>query len=304
MPLSPRERIDYQAIVDRQPLKLPDGVRMPVWLIVNVEHWDARRPMPRTVLPPPMGMPMLPDIPNWSWHEYGMRVGFWRIHESLTSRTIVPTLAINGSVCEVYPKIAHAAHDAGWELMGHGWLQGPMHNLEDQRVAIRRTIGALSKISGKPPVGWESPGLTETSDTADILAEEGIRYVADWVMDDLPCELKTTAGRLVTLPYTVEINDVAIMAVAQHSSAELLERGKRQFDRLYRESATSPRIMSISVHPYLSGVPHRIGYLEELLDYISSHRDVAFWTGEQIYNWYTFARLPAGSVELSGTAMG
>ncbi|WP_256754286.1 polysaccharide deacetylase family protein [Mesorhizobium sp. Mes31] len=290
MPLSPRERIDYQAIVDRQPLKLPDGIRMPVWLIVNVEHWDARRPMPRTVLPPPMGMPLLPDIPNWSWHEYGMRVGFWRIYESLTSRKIVPTLAINGSVCEVYPRVVHAAHDAGWELMGHGWLQGPMHNLEDQRMAIRRTIDALCKISGKPPVGWESPGLTETPDTADILAEEGIRYVADWVMDDLPCELKTTAGPLVTLPYTVEINDVAIMAVALHSSAELLERGKRQFDRLYQESATSSRIMSISVHPYLSGVPHRIGYLEELLDYISTHGDVAFWTGEQIYNWYTSAR--------------
>lgn len=290
MPLSPRERMDYQAIVDRLPLTLPDGVRMPVWVIVNVEHWDSRRSMPRTVLPPPMGMPLLPDIPNWSWHEYGMRVGFWRIYESLRSRKILPTLATNGSVCEAYPRIVHAAHEAGWELMGHGWLQGPMHNLEDQRLSVRRTIEALFKISGKAPVGWESPGLTETADTADILADEGIRYVADWVMDDLPCQLKTTAGPLVTLPYTVEINDVAMMAVAQHTSAELLERGRRQFDRLYLESATSPRVMSISVHPYLSGVPHRIGYLEELLDYIASHGDVVFWTGEQIYNWYTSAR--------------
>jgi allantoinase len=287
MPISPRERMAYEAIVDRQNLTLPAGVRMPVWLIVNVEHWDARRPMPRTVLPPPMGVPLLPDIPNWSWHEYGMRVGFWRIYEGLKERGIVPTLATNGSVCEVYPRIVHAAHDAGWELMGHGWLQGPMHNLEDQRGSVRRTIDALTRISGKPPVGWESPGLTETADTADILAEEGIKYVADWVMDDLPCTLKTTAGRLVTLPYTVEINDVAIMAVAQHSSSELLERGKRQFDRLYLESARSPRVMSISVHPYLSGVPHRIGYLEELLDYIRGHDGVAFWTGEQLFDWYT-----------------
>jgi allantoinase len=290
MPMSPRERIDYQAIVDRAPLKLPDGVKMPVWLIVNVEHWDARRSMPRTVLPPPMGTSLLPDTPNWSWHEYGMRVGFWRIYESLKSRNILPTLATNGSVCEVYPGILSAAHEAGWELMGHGWQQGPMHNLEDQRLSIRRTIEALSKVSGKAPVGWESPGLTETADTADLLAQEGIRYVADWVIDDLPCELETTAGPLVTLPYTVEIDDVAIMAVAQHTSAELLERGKRQFDRLYQESQISPRIMSISVHPYLSGVPHRIGYFEELLDYISSHPDVAFWTGETIFEWYSSAR--------------
>jgi peptidoglycan/xylan/chitin deacetylase (PgdA/CDA1 family) len=177
--------------------------------------------------------------------------------------------------------------------MGHGWLQGPNHNLEDQRLSVRRTITALSKISGKAPIGWESPGLTETADTADILAEEGIRYVADWVLDDLPCELKTSAGALVTLPYTVEINDVAIMAVAQHSSAELLERGMRQFDRLYQESSRSPRVMSISVHPYLSGVPHRIGYLEQLLDYISSHRDVAFWSGEEIFNWYVSSSIHA-----------
>jgi peptidoglycan/xylan/chitin deacetylase (PgdA/CDA1 family) len=290
MLLSPRERIPYQAIVDREPLKFPAGIRMPVWLIVNVEHWDARRPMPRTVLPPPMGMPLLPDIPNWSWHEYGMRVGFWRILESLKSRGIVPTLAANGSVCDVYPRIVRAAHEAGWELMGHGWLQGPMHKLEDQRLSIQRTIEALSKVSGKAPVGWESPGLTETPDTVDILAEQGIRYVADWVHDDLPCELKTIAGSLITLPYTVEINDVAVMAVAQHSSIELFERGRRQFDRLYKESASSPRIMSISVHPYLSGVPHRIGYLEELLDYIASHSDAAFWTGEQILNWYSSQR--------------
>src|SRR4051812_2235042 len=286
MPLNPRERIGYQAIVDRPPLVFPDGVRLPVWLIVNVESWDARRPMPRTVLPPPMGMPLLPDIPNWSWHEYGMRVGFWRILGALQDRHILPTLATNGLVSEIYPRVLHAAHDAGWELMGHGWLQTPMHNLEDQRISIRRTIDALRGISGKAPIGWESPGLTETADTADVLAEEGIRYVADWVLDDLPCELKTTAGSLVTLPYTVEINDVAIMAVAQHSSAELLDRGKRQFDRLYRESAAAPRIMSISVHPYLSGVPHRIGYLEELLDYIAAHSGMAFWTGEQIYHWY------------------
>ncbi len=296
MPLTPRERIAYQAIVDRTPLKLPDGVRMPVWLIVNVEHWDARRPMPRTVLPPPMGAPLLPDIPNWSWHEYGMRVGFWRIYESLKSRKIMPTLATNGSVCEVYPRVVQASHEAGWELMGHGWLQGPMHNLEDQRLSVRRTIEALSRVSGKAPVGWESPGLTETADTADILAEEGIRYVADWVLDDLPCELKTTAGPLVTLPYTVEINDVAIMAVAQHSSAELLERGMRQFDRLYAESAVSPRIMSISVHPYLSGVPHRIGYFERLLDYISSHAGAVFWNGERILNWYLSTKIGAGLV--------
>lgn len=296
MVMNPRDRVAYSAIIDRPALKLPDGVRMPVWLIVNVEHWDIRRPMPRAVLPPPMGAPLLPDIPNWAWHEYGMRVGFWRLFDSLNGRGIVPTLATNGSVCEVYPRIIEAAHDKGWELMGHGWLQGPMHALEDQRAEIRRTIEALRKVTGKTPRGWESPGLTETMDTVDVLAEEGIEYVADWVFDDLPCEIKTTSKPIVSVPYTVEINDVAIMAVAQHSSDELLKRGIRQFDRLYMESQKSARIMSISVHPYLTGVPHRIGYLEELLDYIASQPGIEFWTGEQILDWYKrAASSPGGS---------
>src|SRR6185312_5813892 len=174
MSKTPRERIPYSAIVDRPPLKLPGGARMVVWTIVNVENWNIRRPMPRAVLPPPMGNPLLPDLPDWAWHEYGMRVGFWRFVEVLGNFGIVPTFALNGSVCELYPRVAEAALKAGWEFMGHGFIQGPMHNLEDQRISIRRTVDAIRQFTGKPPRGWESPRLTETLDTIDILAEEGI----------------------------------------------------------------------------------------------------------------------------------
>jgi peptidoglycan/xylan/chitin deacetylase (PgdA/CDA1 family) len=286
---TPRDRVPYSAIVDRPPLRLPGGARMVVWTIVNVEHWDIRRAMPRTVLPPPMGVPLVPDIANWAWHEYGMRVGFWRFHEVLGKFGITPTFALNGSVCDVYPRVAEAALKAGWEFMGHGYVQGPMHNLEDQRVSIRRTIDTIREFTGKPPRGWESPGLTESLDTTDILAEEGIEYVADWVLDDQPCEIATSQGSIVSVPYTVELNDVSIMAVQQHSSDELLRRGIRHFDRLYQESATTTRVMAISIHPYLTGVPHRIGYLEELYQHIQQHPGVLMWTGEQILDWYRAA---------------
>ncbi len=286
---TPRERIPFSAIVDRPPLRLPEGVRLVVWMIVNVENWDIRRPMPRTILPPPMGNPLLPDVPNWAWHEYGMRVGFWRFYEALTRRGIVPTLALNGSVVEHYERVAAAARDAGWEFMGHGYLQGPMHNLEDQRVSIRRTLDTVQGFTGKPVVGWESPGLTETYDTVDVLREEGVRYVADWVLDDQPVRIDTTAGPIVSIPYTVEMNDVSMMAVAQYPSDEWLKRGLRHFERLYAESETITRVMSISIHPYLTGAPHRIGYLEDLLDAIRQKDGVVFWTGEQILDWYEAA---------------
>lgn len=290
MSQTPRDRITYSAIVDRPPLLLPDGARLVIWPIVNVENWDIHKPMPRTVLPPPMGNPLIPDLPNWAWAEYGMRVGFWRLYDCLRDFKIVPTLALNGSVCTDYPRVATAAYEAGWEFMGHGYMQGPMHRLDDQRAAVRQTIAAIQSFTGKPPRGWESPGLTETFETVDILSEEGIEYVADWVLDDQPCEITTTAGSIISIPYTVEMNDVCMMAVAQHASQEWLDRGIRQFDRLYQESAKSARVMAISVHPFLAGVPHRIGYVEEVFKHILSKPDVLFWTGEQILDWYLQAR--------------
>ena len=286
---TPRERVPYSAIVDRPPLVLPGGARMVVWTIVNVEDWGIERPMPRTVLPPPMGAPLLPDLPNWAWHEYGMRVGFWRLFDCLQKFGVTPTLAINGAVCRSYPRIAQAAKDAGWEFMGHGWLQTPMHKVEDQRTSIADTIEAIRALSGKAPRGWESPGLTETFDTIDHLAEAGIEYVADWVLDDQPVRINTAHGPIVSVPYTVEMNDIAMMALQNHPSEEWLRRGVDQFDRLYAEGEKSMRVMAISVHPYITGVPHRIGYLEKLYEYIRQRPGVKLWTGEQILDWYVRA---------------
>ncbi|WP_445504276.1 polysaccharide deacetylase family protein [Microvirga sp. G4-2] len=281
-----KDRIPYQAPSDRQPLTLPGGARVAVWTIVNVEQWRPTAPMPRAVLPPPMGQPLLPDIPNWGWHEYGMRAGFWRFLNVLGTRDIRATFAVNGSACRAYEKACRAAHDAGWEFIGHGFVQKPMHMIEDQRSTIIETIQVIKDFTGSAPRGWESPGLTETDETADLLAEAGIEYVCDWVLDDLPVPIRTKTGRLTSIPYTVEINDVVISAVQQQPSDEILRRGRDHFDRLYLEGADSPRVMAISIHPYLTGVPHRIGYLEKLYDYILSHEHVVMWTGAEILDWY------------------
>ena len=207
------DRVAYSAIVDRPPLRLPDNARVAVWVIVNVEHWSADGPMPRVVIPPPMHQPLLPDLPNWAWHEYGMPVGFWRILEALSSRRITPTLALNGHVCRSYPRVTSAAHEAGWEFIGHGYKQTPMHRVEDQRTAIRETIAEIARVTGGPPRGWESPGMTETEHTLDVLSSEGIEYVADWVFDDQPVVVKAEPRPVVAMPYTVETNDVVMFTI-------------------------------------------------------------------------------------------
>ena len=203
--MEPQHRVTYQASIDRPRLTLPDGKRLAVFLVVNIERWDIGRSMPRQVLSAPQGASVIPDLPNWAWHEYGMRVGFWRLKAALDSFNIAPTLAINGAVPAAYPRVTRAARDAGWDFMVHGFNQMATHLVGDQRAMIRSAIDALRDAAGHELVGWLAPGLTETLDTPDLLAEAGIRYCADWVIDDLPATMQTTHGPMLTMPYSVRI---------------------------------------------------------------------------------------------------
>jgi len=284
--MNPRDRVAYSAIIDRKKLQAPDGARLIVWPVVNVESWEIVRAMPRQVLPAPTGVPVIPDVPNWAWHEYGMRVGFWRLKAAFDELGIVPTLSINGDVCNQYPRVAQAAHESGWEFMGHGFVQMPMHQVEDQAAGIAQTVQTIERFTGSPPAGWLGPGLTQTLDTVDLLRAAGIRYIGDWVLDDQPVPIRTAHGELIAMPYTVELNDIPMMAVQHHESEVLERRIRDSFDRLYQEGAEHVRVMCIAVHPFLSGVPHRIAYLERALRYVAGHPGVKFMTGRQILDWY------------------
>jgi peptidoglycan/xylan/chitin deacetylase (PgdA/CDA1 family) len=282
----PRDRALFSAIVDRPPLRFPPGVRIVFWSIVNLEVWDIARPMARQILPPPTGQTLLPDVPNWSWHEYGMRVGVWRFFELYDRLKIRPTLSINARVCEDYTRVAEQAKSQDWEFMGHAYEQGPIHKVEDQRAMIAKSVDILTRFTGKPPPGWLGPGLTQTLETPELLAEAGIRYIGDWVYDDEPTLIHTAKGDLVTLPYTVELNDIPMMLIQHHASDHLYKRTIDQFDRLYAEAEHRAKIVSLAIHPYIHGQPHRIKYLEQIYDYVSRFDGVEFWTGEQILDWY------------------
>ncbi len=286
MSLPPGARAPYSAIVDRPPLALPDGARIVFWTIVNLEVWDIARPMARQVLPTPTGQVLLPDVPNWSWHEYGMRVGVWRFFDLFRRLDLRPTLSINARVCDDYERVAAEARDRAWEFMGHAWDQMPIHKVEDQRGMIHRSMDRLESFTGKRPVGWLGPGLTQTFETPELLAGAGVRYIGDWVYDDEPTVISTGSGPLVTLPYTVELNDIPMMIVQHHESAHWKQRVMDQFHRLHAEGAERPKIIAVAVHPYISGQPHRIRYLEEVYGEVSRFEGVLHWNGEEIYRWF------------------
>ena len=282
-------RAEYSPIFHRKPLRLPGNARVAVWVIINVEEWDINAPMARTVLPTPQGRAVLPDIPNFGWFDYGLRVGFWRLKRVLDRHGIRATVSLNASVCLSYPEIVAESLKSGWELMGHGFIQRVINAEPDERAVIQRTISTIQEFAGAAPRGWMGPGLAETFHTPDILAEEGIEYLCDWCNDDQPYTMKVNSGRLVSIPYTLELNDIPIYAVQHHRSPEIFERTRDQFDTLYREGAESARIMAISTHPYITGVPHRIKYFDLIFDYLRQFEGVVFLTGSEILDWYNSA---------------
>jgi peptidoglycan/xylan/chitin deacetylase (PgdA/CDA1 family) len=283
-------RTEFTPIIDRKSLRLPGGARVATWVIVNVEDWDFNAPMPRTLLPYPQGMTAIPDVANYSWYEYGLRVGFWRIKEVLDKHGIKATLSLNASICRSYPRLVEECVKSGWEILAHGFTQRILSLEADEREVIRRTINLIKETTGQTPRGWMGPGLGETFNTPDVLAEEGIEYVADWVNDDLPYAMKVKSGSLISIPYTLEINDITIYLIQQHRSSEIFERARDQLDTLYRESANGARVMAISVHPYITGVPHRIKYFDQIFEYIKQNTEVLFMTGSEILDWYRSAK--------------
>jgi hypothetical protein len=152
----PNDRLAYSPITKRKPLKLPKGARMVVWTITNVEEWDPTQTMPRTVLTPPAGGSPMPDIPNWCWHEYGNRVGFWRLLEVYDEFKIPGVMNINGVAVQAYPDIVQACVERQWEFIGHGFTQRNMQKVENERADIKKSAEVLEQATGSVrAAGWD-----------------------------------------------------------------------------------------------------------------------------------------------------
>jgi allantoinase len=286
----PTDRLTYSGIANRAPLRLPEGQRVIVWPVLALEHWDINKPMARMVISPPQGIPQQPDHPNWSWHEYGMRVGFWRIRNFFDEAGIRPTVTLNARTCETYPAVIEACLESGWELNAHSYDQQPMHKVDDQREVIERSLTIIERFSGKRPVGWFGPGLTQTFETLDLLSAAGIQYVGDWACDDEPVTLKTKTGSIVALPYNFEVHDIVMMALQNNVSSELYSRATAYHQCLDAEADSRAKVMSMAFHPYLSGSPHRFFDVIKTFRELQERPGVAFRDGEQILNWYLSAR--------------
>ena len=291
--MSSNPRIPYQLSSARPKLAPPGGKPLIVHLVVNVEHWQFDQAMPRKILTAPHGRENIPDIPNFSWAEYGMRCGMPRLIEIFSMRGLAASTSINAGVLDAYPACCEAILEAGWEFIGHGIHQRSVEAEANEAGLITAALDKLRTFTGKPVRGWLSPGLRETFDTPDLLKQAGIEYVCDWVLDDLPCWMTTKHGPMIAMPYALEINDSVIYAVERHSSPEMCRRLEDTLDVFDHELKRAPRILTLGLHPHLIGVPHRIGYLAKMLDLLQDRVDTVFMTGGQIADWFVAADMVA-----------
>ena len=269
--------------VNRRPkITWPGGARVAVWVSPNFEAFALDEKMP-------VGKGKIPDVMYWSLRDYGARVGVFRVMDVLSQRGIRASVMLNANVCDAYPEMIEDALKLDWEFLGHNETNTrPLNDIppEDEKRVIHDSLARIEKATGKKPRGWLGSGVQETWNTLDYLADEGLDYVCDWVNDDQPYMIDAAGSPMVSLPYSMEINDRPAFDRYYRSSDEFELMIRRQFDVLYREGVESGRVMSISVHPFIIGVPHRIWALESGLDYIAGHDNVWFATGEEIVDHY------------------
>lgn len=287
-------RIPYAFSTERAPLPPLDGKTILVHLVMNVEHWQFDRAMPRTIITPPHGQGSIPDVPNFSWVDYGMRAGLPRLIDLFRSRGLPASTSFNAGVIDAYPRAAEAMLEAGWEFIGHGLHQKAIQNADGdaETQMIAAALEKLKAFTGTRTRGWLSPGLRESERTPDILKAQGLDYVCDWVVDDVPSWMTTTHGPLVAMPYNLEINDSIIYAIERHATGEMAQRLKHTLALFEAESVVAPRVLAIGLHPHLIGVPHRFHEMVEMLDVLQASDCVQFTTGAVLCDWFTAAAPP------------
>ena len=279
-------RYEFSPIVDRKPFKLPKGARVALWLGVNIEYFDIGGTdfggAGSFNVPPP-------NVFDFAARDYGNRIGIWRLMRLLDNHDMKASVLLNSDVCEHNPIIVEEGKKRGWEFLGHGTsnsvLLGGMDEAEQGEI-IRTTLEVIEKAAGERPKGWLGPALQETFNTPDILAEAGIKYLCDWCCDDQPFPMNVKKGSLISVPYTLDLNDIPAFLYHHMTPEQFCQMIKDQFDTLYREGSEQARVMCIALHPFLIGHAYRIGWLDKALAYIKGHEDVWFTTAGEIAEWY------------------
>lgn len=278
------ELYDYNPIVDRPAIQWPDGKRVAFYVGLNIEHYQVDKPSTSI-----FGgtATLVPDPLNYGWRDYGLRVGIWRMIESLDAHGVPASVLVNSDVCARYPQVIEAGRKRGWAWLAHGrdnsTFQAGMSR-DEETAYLTDVIETIESAVGARPRGWLGPALTETFETPSILSELGLDYVLDWTADDQPFPLNVPG--MISVPYSIELNDVTLFGSRNLSGPDFVQLVKDQYEQLSKDSATSGRVMALCLHPFIIGQPFRHKYLDLALEFIASQPDVWLTTTDQIADHY------------------
>lgn len=288
---------DYIPISERGQLQWPEGKTVALILTFNLETWDLIKDTDKpyyaggpAVLPDTLPG-NVPDYPNFTWREYGQRVGIWRLYDLFDELGIKASCTTNAVTFERRNAMVKACLDRGWELLAHNYEQGELltnfaHDKEKETDVLRRTIDTYEKHVGRKPKGWLSSSLRGTLNTPAILVKEGFKFYCDMMNDDQPYLIDTENGPIVSVPYSNEINDFTIITRRGHTTNEYRDILIEELDVLHEEGAKQARIMNVGIHPHVSGRAYRIRALREFIEHAKSLPGVWWATREEIADWY------------------
>lgn len=276
----------YWPIIKRPKIKWPNNARLAVWIGLNIESYDVDKPSTSIF---PGTASLVPDPLNYGWRDYAVRVGIWRMMKLFDKHKIRPSCLINSDVCKFYYDIIEEGNKRDWVWLAHGKNNSIFHTnmtLEEEEKYLKDVVETIENSTGQKPKGWLGPALTETFNTPKILAKMGLNYVLDWCNDDQPYPFNIKEGKMISVPYSIEINDIPLFVGKSLSGENFYQMIADQFDALYEESEESGRVMAIALHPFVVGQPFRIKYLDKALSYIKQHKDVWITTSDEIADWY------------------
>lgn len=268
-----QDRYDWSMLTDRPAVQWPEQKPLALWVNVCLQFFPLNQSGKPYKVPGGMTMPY-PDLRHYSLRDYGNRVGLFRVLQALDRFNIVPTFAVNAELALRTPYLVKLLQERQQEIICHGWNMDSLHH-EDmseqgERELIHRSLHTLQDLTKQPVHGWLSPARNESTRTPDLLAEQGIRYVCDWVNDEMPYPMHTRSGSLWSMPLSTELEDYFILGNNLHSEASYVQQVSDACDFLLQESQTGGgRLLTLNIHPWLLGQPNRIGYLEQLLAYLS-----------------------------------
>lgn len=288
---------DYVPLPQRQPLKWPHGAQVALILTFNLETWDLVKPTDKpyyaggpAVLPDVLPGDV-PDFPNYTWREYGQRVGIWRLFELFDEMGVRASCTTNAVTFERRKAMTDAVLERGWELLAHNWEQGELlssfsKDPAKEREIVLRSLAQFEKFTGRRAKGWLSSSLRGTLQTADILKENGCTFYCDIMNDDQPYLLRTQHGPIVSLPYSNEINDFTFITRKNFTTDQFRDALIEELDVLYAEGAKTGRIMNVGLHPHVSGRAHRVRALREFIAHAKSLPNIWWPTREELAAWY------------------